>query len=310
MTNSSKANYENIVLEGGGGKISTYIGVKRATEEKGLKFKRVAGSSAGAIFAGAYAIGMTSYELEELILKEDLTNFLDDSWGLISDAFRIYSKFGLYKGDYFYEWYGKILKEKTGNADITFKEIQDRYNVELVITGSCLNKMQVHYYHPASNPDMPIRKAVRISMSIPIAFVPVSWKGDLLVDGGLLDNYPIWIFDKESIDSSKSSVVAYDPDIPVNKKTLGIKLVGPDDKRDGIIYHKDKPIKGWRDFASALISAQLAQNERLHIKSGYWEQTVTVDTGDIGTMDFDQNLDEKEFLIRQGYEATMKFLDE
>jgi len=301
--------YENLVLEGAGAKLAAYVGVKRALEEKGLYFKRIAGSSAGAIFAGAYAIGLCACELEELIMNEDLTNFQDDSWGLVSDAFRIYSKFGLYKGDYFYDWYGSMLKEKTGNADITFKEVQDIYGVELVITGSCLNKMQVHYYHPKSNPDMPIRKAVRISISIPIAYVPVKWNNDLLVDGGLLDNYPIWVFDKEKLDSSKETLIAYDSSVPVNKKTLGIKLVGPDDKRDGIIYHEDKPIKGWKDFASALIGAQLAQNERLHIKPGYWEQTVTINTGDIGTMDFKQSPETKEWLINQGYKATMKFLE-
>jgi NTE family protein len=238
-----------------------------------------------------------------------MSDFQDDSWGYIRDFFRLKDKYGLYKGDKFFEWYGELLEKKTGNKDVTFQEVLDKYGIELVITGSCLNKLETHYYHSGSNPDMPVRMAVRISMSIPWAYVPVKWKDDLLVDGGLGANYPIWIFDKEVLEDSKKEVIQYDPSLPVNEKTLGIKLVGPEDTRDRQIYHENKPIKGKIDFTMALVNFMMAQIERGHVKEGYWDQTITVDCGDVSTMDFSMSTEKKEWLVKEGYETTKRFLE-
>jgi NTE family protein len=307
-TTTSSPCFENLVLEGGGAKITAYVGCKRALEERGLTFKRIAGSSAGAICAGAFAVGYTADELEKILLDTDMTKFQDDTWGWFRDFFRMKNKYGLYRGDYFLDWYGKLLEKKTGNKDITLKEVQDKYGVELVLTGTCLNKVETHFYHPTSNPHMPVRMAARISMSIPVAYVPVIWDGDMLVDGGFSENYPIWVFDKEKLDNSRDLLVQYDPTVPVNKKTLGIKLVSPEDKRDNKIYHVNNSIDTRKKFFLALLDIQLAQNERLHIKSGYWDQTITVSTGSVGIMDFAQTEDTKKQLIKQGYDATEKFL--
>jgi len=187
---------ENLCLEGGGVKGLAFCGALKILEERGIlkDIKRFIGSSAGAISAGFLAVGFTYNECLDILKNTDFNDFKDDSWGYVRDAWRIYNSYGYCKGDALYEWYGKNLRQKTGNADITFKQIYERFGKILVVTGTCINTASTHYYNYQSNPNMAIRKAVRISLSIPIFFVPIQWGKHLLVDGGVLNNYPIWYF--------------------------------------------------------------------------------------------------------------------
>ncbi len=45
--------------------------------------------------------------------------------------------------------------------------------------------------------DFQITKAIRMSTSIPGFYEPVKYKGNIFVDGGLLSNFPVWLFDSE-----------------------------------------------------------------------------------------------------------------
>nr|MBA3612868.1 patatin-like phospholipase family protein [Nitrospirales bacterium] len=108
---------------------------------------------------------------------------------------RLRKEYGFYGGKEFHTWYGELLQTKTGNRDITFAQLKNQYGKDLLVTGTCLNRRETHYYTETRNADMPIRDAVRISMSLPLFFAAVEWGGDILVDGGVLNNYPVWIFD-------------------------------------------------------------------------------------------------------------------
>ena len=174
-----------------------YVGAVKALEEAGIMggITRFAGSSAGAIMAAALAVGYTADEMHQVMKDTAFSDFMDDTPGFIRDAWRLFNHYGIHRGDYFYNWFGNLMHKKTGNRDITFKQVYKSYKKVVVITGTCVNKQEVHYYHHLSNPDMPLRKAVRISMSIPIFFKAVRWEGDILADGGVLDNYPLHVFD-------------------------------------------------------------------------------------------------------------------
>ena len=118
--------FRNLVFEGGGVKGIAYVGALKALEERGVieEIVRVGGTSAGAINAVLLSVGYSLEETKEVLWELDFNNFMDDSWGVIRDTNRLIEKFGWYKGDYFRDWIGKLIKEKTGNSESTFADIE------------------------------------------------------------------------------------------------------------------------------------------------------------------------------------------
>ncbi|XP_072031446.1 LOW QUALITY PROTEIN: uncharacterized protein [Amphiura filiformis] len=193
--------FENLVFEAGGAKGIAYIGALQVLEEVGAmkKVRRFAGASAGSITAGLLAVGYTATALQRLI-HEDVPVH-DGSW--TKRLYYLFRKYGWYPGKDFNKWYSKLLEEKTGNADITFHQVYTKYEKELCIAVTNVNTMDVCYCHVKTTPDMPIREAVRMSMSIPGIFCAVkhqlhsncSRSPDLFVDGAMLCSFPIHCYD-------------------------------------------------------------------------------------------------------------------
>lgn len=320
-----KFDYENLVFEGGGIRGIAFGGVIKCLESLNLikSMKRVAGSSAGAIVAAALAIGYTGEEIIEILDKTNFNSFKDDTRGLIFDIYRFVTQYGIYKGDVFLSWFQSIVKSKTGSTNTTFKEVFERYNIELVITGTCLNRAETYYFHHTTYPDMPIALAVRISMSIPLVFKAVTLKRheprvdqegnqvydngkpvvdeyeDVMVDGGLLNNYPIWVFDGDTIGDDNVS----DEKIR-SSKTLGFKLMSDSEKKDYRLYHINEKIENLVSYFTSFVNSMTIQIERGHIRSGYWENTVCINTGNVSSMNFDISNNTKEQLIKSGYDST------
>ena len=318
--------YENLVFEGGGMRGIAFGGVLKFFEDHNLMqyVKRLAGSSAGSIVAAAVAIGYTGTEIIDILDKTDFEKFKDDSWGVVLDVYRFFNKYGIYKGDVFLTWFKNLVKEKTQDENTTFKQVYDNYGKELVITGTCLNRGQTYYFDHKNWPNMPIALAVRISMSIPLIFkavvihtkdpkldkdgnpeldedgnVVMVDRADTMVDGGLLNNYPIWVFDGKHIGDSD-----VDESAMQKSKTLGFKLMSSLEKEDTMLYHYYEPINGIVDYMKAFISSMTIQIERGHIRKGYWDKSVSINTGDVHTLDFNLGQETKDKLIQTAYNAT------
>lgn len=321
--------YENIVFEGGGIKGIAFGGALKCLEDLGIldKIKRYAGSSAGAIVAASLAVGYTADEIVSIMSDTDFTQFKDDSWGVVLDVYRFVNNYGIYKGDRFLEWFKNLIKAKTNDENFTFKQLYDKSQKELVLTGTCLNKAITYYFHYKKWPDMPIALAVRISMSIPLVYKavklhtktpknpmttpypnphpnnePIEYieSEDIMVDGGLLNNYPIWCFDGIEIGDNK-----VDGDKMESSKTLGFKLMSSNEKKDDQLYYYDSPIGNIVDYVKALIDSMTIQIERGHIRKGYWDKTVCLNTGNVHTMDFNLDAKTKQTLIDNAYTATL-----
>jgi NTE family protein len=294
------SHFENFVFEGGGIRGIAFGGTIYYLEKHDLMkhIKRFAGSSAGSIVAAALSVGYSGKEIINILHNTNFKQFEDDSWGVVGDLYRIFTKFGVYKGEAFEEWFQTVLAKKTGNPDITFLEIYEKYGKELAITGTCLNTAETHYYHYTTYPHMPIKKAVRISMSIPVFFASVKEGNTIMVDGGLLNNYPIWVFDGDTIGDSHVS----DEQI-VKSKTIGFKLMTDQEKQDYKLYHVDEKINNIFQYAKALINTLLIQIERGHIRSGYWKKTVAINTHNVSSLEFSLPEETKQKLIQTGYDS-------
>ncbi|XP_078574222.1 uncharacterized protein LOC144860736 isoform X1 [Branchiostoma floridae x Branchiostoma japonicum] len=193
--------FENLVLEGGGNRGLAYFGALQVLEEAGIwkNIKRFSGTSAGAITATFLAIGMSTNEARDYVDQDMRKVFIDHGCGYFSLLPNLLSGYGWNKAESFMIWLGGILKENTGNADITFLELYETFHTELAIVVFNLNYMTEMYCHVKTTPDMSIRKAVRMSMAIPGLFQCVKFKQfefeDVFIDGGFGCNYPIHCFD-------------------------------------------------------------------------------------------------------------------
>jgi NTE family protein len=227
----------NLVLEGGGIKGIAYGGALLELETRGVlkDVTRVAGTSAGAIQASLLAIGYTPEEIVEIITNTPVESFNDDGF-VVRGAKRMFKEFGWFRGDSFLAKMEEVIFNRTGNANLTFADLHKLASSypfrDLYVTGVNLSKQKLVVFSHETHPNMRIADAVRVSMSIPLYYKGV-WltddgrvfnepqKGEncsLYVDGGLLANFPIDIFDNTKyMDSAKSEPI-------FNPQTLGFRL--------------------------------------------------------------------------------------
>lgn len=235
-------NYKNLVLEGAGVRGLAYAGAFAALEENGILqgIEKVAGTSSGAIAGMFLSLGYRAEELRKIMEDLPVQQFNDGNWGLAGKYFRFRKKFGIYKGNEFEAWLQKRVKAKTNDPCLSFAQLhllhlKDNIYKDLYCTGTNLSKQKLEIFSWKTTPDMSIALAVRISSGVPLYFEPVVLDNDLCriskkdtssyrnyyVDGGIISNYPISLFDSCRI---KGEPAATCEDAVFNLQTLGIKL--------------------------------------------------------------------------------------
>jgi len=199
-------NFKNLVFEGGGIIGIAYAGALDVLEEKNIlsNIIRVGGSSAGAIIALMVGLSYSNDDIKKILWNTDFNKFLDDSPGIIRNTLRVINKYGWYKGNAFKLWIEKIIEEKTGNSNSTFKDVfsmKEKFGFrDLYFIGTNLSTRFSEIFSYEHTPDMKISDAIRISMSIPIFFSAVrTSNNDVYIDGGVLENYPIQLFDSKRL---------------------------------------------------------------------------------------------------------------
>lgn len=277
--------FENICIEGGGARIIAIGGTLIELERRGIlqNLKRFCGTSAGAIIATALAIGYSGTELSKLLCDTNFSQFMDNSFGIVRDMNRIYTKYGYCKGNNFLNFACDMIAKKTYNirhGNITFKELYDISDKELVLVATNLSKDKVAYLSRFTTPNMPISLAVRASMSIPFVYTPVTYDNDIYCDGGISMNYALQVFDGDFPKDMDNNYTE------INPKTLGLKFMSRDEKRNNDIYTKPDVINNVFSYGGAILNHMLKRLERIPVKIGYWERTITIPTEDIGTLDF------------------------
>ncbi|XP_048777511.2 uncharacterized protein LOC125681450 isoform X2 [Ostrea edulis] len=192
--------FENLVFEGGGAKGIAYPGALKALEDIGIlqNIKRFAGTSVGSIVALMTALGYNSTEISQ-ITRRDLSEYYDARWGKLSLIPNLLRYLGWQPFHSLYEHLGEIIERKLGDKDATFEQLYKKTGKELCVVVTNVNNMEENYLHPKTTPKMPLRKAVRMSISIPGLMQPIKHTEfdveNIYVDGGVLFNYPIECFD-------------------------------------------------------------------------------------------------------------------
>ncbi len=213
-----------LVLSGGGAKGLAHIGVLKVLEEIGIPIDYITGTSMGSIVGGLYAIGYRTEDLEHII---DGINWDEVLLDVISrdnisieekDDEILYAlslpinrgKIGLPTGLIAGQKISLILSELA----LSVHHIED-FN-QLPIPFRCIatdiERGEVVVLKSGYLPD-----AIRASMSIPSVFNPIILDGQMLVDGGLLRNFPV----SDVIDMGADIVIGIDVGAPLyHKKDL------------------------------------------------------------------------------------------
>ncbi len=324
--------FRNLAFEGGGVKGIAYIGAMQVLQKEGIlrDIRRVGGTSAGAINATLFALGFTIAEQRQILKKLDFNNFMDDSWGVIRDTNRLINEFGWYKGEFFHEWIGDRIKKKVGTPHATFRDLKEEGRPDLYVYGTNLSTRFGEVFSHEHTPTVRIADAVRISMSIPLFFTAVrNIRDDLYVDGGVLNNYPMKLFDREKYinpgDRKKMAVKTkyYEKEnkrflkkhrssspYVFNKETLGFRL---DSKQEiGVFRYGNEPqhhkINDFFDYIKALITTIIESQGNTHLHSNDWQRTIYIDTLGVGTTDFDLSNPMKKKLEDSGRKGAEDYL--
>lgn len=322
-------NYKNLVLEGGGVRGLAYAGVFSVLEEKGILpfIENVAGSSAGAIAGMMVSIGYTANEIDSLMLELPIQKFNDGKGGLVGKYKRFKKDFGIFKGFAFEKWLQQLVSFKTGNPLLTFNQLHQLHlnqNIykDFYCTGTNLSKQQLEIFSYINTPDMPIALAARISGGVPLYFEPVALDNQLqkikktdsvsfinyYVDGGMLCNYPISMFDT-CLQVDNNPLLC--DQVKFNTQTIGIKLERPQQidslNKNSIkipVYNIKKLSEYLSAFSNLLMETLSRKYPGLENEKG---RTIYVSQGNISSRVKKTKQQDKLLLYENGVKAANDF---
>ena len=217
-----------LVLSGGGAKGAAHIGVLKALEKYKVPVDYIVGTSVGSIVGAMYSVGYTPEQIEEVVLNLDFMNLFsnteDRTLKDISDKMiyaerpikitidknnEIHFPKGFVDGEYLYLEFKKIFAKADGIVD--FDKLPIPYRA---ITTDLNSGKEVVINHGD------LAKATLMSMAIPSVIVPVENHGKYYVDGGVVDNFPIFEALKEKADIIIAVDITADSEIITDKSNV------------------------------------------------------------------------------------------
>ena len=196
-----------VVLGGGGAKGAAHIGVLKYLEEIGIPIDYVAGTSIGSIIGGLYAMGYSPDELNVLIANMNWSQYVGNSFDRSVMSIDMRERHNTMVVNIPFSLTGLIYGD--AQSKVSFMPSAYVNNTALI---NLFNNLCVGYQKEMDFNDLPIPfacvatdirtgkeidirygsvpTAMRASMAIPGVFAPVNMDGHILVDGGLVNNFP------------------------------------------------------------------------------------------------------------------------
>ncbi len=322
MSNDTAGRTADLVLEGGGVKGIGLAGAVTHLAAAGYRFARVAGTSAGAITGAVIAAleqtGEPVSRLAEIARRVDYGKFRDrgrfGEWlgplGLVTDVPSLLLENGMYEGDYIQQWLAEVLD---GLGVRTFGDLRlppdpesdlpESHRYRLVVVASDLSRQRAlrlpwDYPDYGLDPDeQSVAEAVRMSSAIPFFFEPVPLRAadggvSTVVDGGVLTNFPITIFDRTD-------------GVPPRWPTFGVRLsLPPPEQR-----RPAEPVGGPLRLALSLLDALYGSWDAMHVADPcVVARTIFAETEGVNAVDFNLSERAQHELFTAGQGAAERFL--
>jgi NTE family protein len=309
------------VFRGGGVKGLALAGALCGFAEHPTKpvhtWKNVAGASAGAIIASYLATGHDAEAMLDLMQRTSFGRFADyPLHSRLLGIGRLLLRQAMAPGRAFESWFDDVLGSATFAA-VRKPQGGDPAGVQwwlkliavdvtegrlLVLPGDLQLYRDPRTGRPIEPNEFPIARAARMSMSIPYFFDPVELQDEkgrtcLIVDGGTLSNFPVWLWDVDPKVTGRQPV----------RPTFGFTLSGGHGFGGPGVLAKHAP---WHlRFAFDIFhTAESAWDERF-VSHSTRVRTLAVDADDLGTTEFDLSQEKQELLVHNGREAAKAFLD-
>lgn len=255
---SKKYPFKNLAFQGGGTKTYAYHGALMALEKHGIldQIERVVGTSAGAMLAAVVSFRLGIAETMAIYAGMDFSRMpgtavprneehlnmvqrlVEPGWnkviGNVDAVNRLIRKFGWYDNSYAYEWMaGTIADNCGGNGRATFADFRSRGFRDLHVVAANITTHEMTVFCAAKTPDVAVVDALLMSQTVPLYFEALQFNGrefgsgDYYADGGIVNNYPIHIFDDPDFAQGNRWFIQ-----GTNWETLGLRLYTPADCPD------------------------------------------------------------------------------
>ena len=307
----------DLVLEGGGVKGIALAGAVSVLEEHGYHFRRVAGTSAGSLVGCLVAAGVPGSRLRDMMQSLDYLRFRDPPalvhrFGRAGAFAAVLAYKGWCKGDALRDWVAGCLREAgvqtfadlalddDGAAPDLQGDPDRRFRFVAMVSDLSQGRLvRLPWEYRERFGEDPraasVADAVRASTAIPYYFRParypdlVSGREAWLVDGGLLSNFPIGVFDRSDVE----------PRWP----TFGIKLSGDP------AVSTTNDIDGVISLSRAMLSTMTGFYDRMQTaRPDVVARTIVVDTKGVSATDFSLSPDTAGTLFESGRVAAARFL--
>ena len=322
---SSSTHTAHAVFAGGGVRGIAHVGALEVAEQLGYRWDHVAGTSAGAIIAALVAAGYNSKELANIMQEIAYARFAaDHDYDLlhITEMANILTQGGLHDASYIEAFVREKLQAKgvCTFSDLLVKgqeqqpDLFQRYRLTIIVSDITQGRIvrlpqDAHLYGIDPNA-LDVARAVRMSASIPFFFIPLQLTDangtrSCIVDGGLLSNFPLFLFDHPS-------------DMQNTTPTLGFQLVDTPQQqgRNGNLAMNNNGNIGKNtnvsapcgiDMLKALVSTMLSAHDKLYMNDETFAHTIAVPTNGIASTQFDLTQEQAHMLYESGKAAATTF---
>lgn len=228
-----------LVLCGGGAKGAAHIGVLKVLEEAGVPIDMIVGTSIGGLVGGIYAMGYSADEIDAIVSECDWKYLLSDNTSRRDASFAQKSIESRY-----------LLKVPFYNINADKNSAREDSPISRLPAGlisgqnvlNFLNGLSMGYQQAMDFANLPIPfacvaadlskgeavvlksgvlpVAMRATMAIPGVFAPVELDGKVLVDGGIINNFPVDVARKMGADIVIGVDIQNDSPSPENLKSI------------------------------------------------------------------------------------------
>jgi NTE family protein len=284
--NPDKTPKIGLVLSGGGAKGLAHIGVLKVIDSLGIKIDYIGGTSMGAVIGGLYASGYSGKQLDSIFSHVDVDALLQDFTP--RDSKNFYQK----RND---EIYALTLPFDGFKLGLPSALSKGMYNYNL------LSRLTKHVSHIKNFNDLPIPffciatnietgkeiilnrgvlpQSMLASGALPTLYNPVEIDGELLIDGGVINNYPI-----EEV------------------KRLGATIIIGVDVQDGLKSREE--LKGATGMLTQIANYNMI--EKMGNKIGQTDLYIKPDIKGFTVVSFEKG----KTIIRKGVNAANKSIDD
>lgn len=272
---------KKLILNGGGIHGIAYLGAIKFLEEQNLTcgLESYTGVSVGSIICFLLCIGYKT---------ESLKNFFGYIGHGDMSILNLFDTYGLYNSKKIINLVANLVELKKVNINITFQELKDLFDKELIIVASNLTKKRTEYFCYKTTPDTKVISAIKLSINIPVFFEAIKYKGDFYIDGGLTDNFPI-----HPVDAQGNSLNSYLP-----SETIILRTTEQSER-------SDHEISCFQEYIQSVFNFMISKTIEHKLKTEFQYNTYEIVIKDFTQIEFELTSTQRQCLFDCGYNTMV-----